>query len=113
MRKADGASERAQRAKIAAYVRWSREPDPAAALAPARAAFARRFLDEVDLARELPEAERDRRAALARRAYYQRLALASVRARRRRRGSRHSDAAEQEAAASEGTQREPNTRALP
>ena len=43
--------------------------------APARAAFDRRFLDEVDPERVLPESERQRRAELARKAYFSRLAL--------------------------------------
>lgn len=40
-----------------------------------------KFLREVDPNNELPEAERHRRAESARRAYYQRLALASAKAR--------------------------------
>jgi hypothetical protein len=44
----------------------------------------RRFLDEVDPDRVLPEAERRRRAESARKVYYQRLALASAKARARR-----------------------------
>ena len=52
--------------------------------APARAAFARRFLDEVDPERVLPEPERNRRAELARRAYFTKLAYKSAIARSRR-----------------------------
>lgn len=51
---------------------------------PARAAFAERFLNEVDPERVLPEAERTRRAGFARRAYYTRLALRSAQVRRSR-----------------------------
>jgi hypothetical protein len=51
--------------------------------AKARAKFLRRFLDEVDPGRELPEGERLRRAEHARKAYFTRLAMASARARRR------------------------------
>jgi hypothetical protein len=47
-----------------------------------RAGLERRFLDEVDPKRELPEAERARRVECAKRAYYQRLALASAKVRR-------------------------------
>lgn len=53
--------------------------------APARGAFNQRFLDEVDPDRVLPEAERERRAAFARRAHFTKLALASSRARSARR----------------------------
>ena len=49
-----------------------------------RAGLERRFLDEVDPDRLLPEPERQRRAEWARRAFYQRLALASAKARRAR-----------------------------
>lgn len=49
-----------------------------------RAGLERRFLDEVDPNRELSQAERIRRAESARKAFYQRLALASVKARRER-----------------------------
>jgi hypothetical protein len=41
----------------------------------------RRFLDEVDPERQLPEPERLRRAECARRAFFQRLALKSAQAR--------------------------------
>jgi hypothetical protein len=43
-----------------------------------------RFDDEVDPGRELPEAERRRRADQAKKAYFTRLALRSAQARRRR-----------------------------
>jgi hypothetical protein len=45
-----------------------------------------KFEDEVDPNRELPEAERAHRAEFARKAYFQRLALKSAQARRRRGG---------------------------
>ncbi|MPZ49069.1 MAG: hypothetical protein GEU75_07165 [Dehalococcoidia bacterium] len=48
----------------------------------ARRAFARRFEDQVDPERQLPEAERQRRAEAAKRAYMARLALKSAEARR-------------------------------
>jgi hypothetical protein len=50
----------------------------------ARAAFMRRFLDEVDPDRTLPEAERERRADMARRGYFTQLAYRSSLARSRR-----------------------------
>jgi hypothetical protein len=49
-----------------------------------RAGLEERFLREVDPNNELPEAERFRRAAKARQAFYQGLALASVKARQAR-----------------------------
>lgn len=75
------AHERSIRARIAALSRWSKE-DPREATKPARAGFLRRFLEEVDPHNELPEAERNRRAEAARRAYFARLALKSAKTRR-------------------------------
>lgn len=74
--------------RLGAYVRWAKEDplDPAGPLPRARAAFERRFLDEVDPTRSLSEQERNRRASHARKAYFTRLALASAKARRGRRG---------------------------
>jgi hypothetical protein len=51
-----------------------------------RAGLAAKFLREVDPDNQLPEPERLRRAECARKAFYQRLALASVKARRARKG---------------------------
>lgn len=75
-------SDRYLAASIAANTRWAHEPDRSAATRPARAAFERRFEDEVDPARTLPIVERQRRAANAKRAYFHRLALKSAQARR-------------------------------
>jgi hypothetical protein len=72
------------RAKLAAYSRWARTSDPAAATAPARAAFNARFEREVDPGGTLPAAERERRALAARKAYFARLAYRSAKARRAR-----------------------------
>jgi hypothetical protein len=72
--------QRRLRAQIAANTRWSRE-DPRVGTARARAAWYRRFLDEVDPNRTLSPAERDRRAQAALRAEMQRLALRSSKAR--------------------------------
>jgi len=49
---------------------------------PAREALEQTFLDAVDRDRVLPEEERNRRAAYAKKAHYARLGLASARARR-------------------------------
>jgi hypothetical protein len=70
--------------QIAANARWSKE-DPTRQGQLLRAGLDKRFLDEVDRDRKLPEAERQRRAENARRAFYQRMTLASVKARRARR----------------------------
>lgn len=60
-------TERRLRSQIANSVRWSNEKDRSAATAPARAAFQARFKNEEE-----------------RRAYYQRLTLASIKARARK-----------------------------
>jgi hypothetical protein len=77
-------SDRALAARIASSTRWSREDpnDAAGPLPRARAAFDARFY--AGIPDDLPAAERDRRAAHARTAYFSRLALASVKARRAR-----------------------------
>ena len=82
-------SDRRLAAQIAANSRWSREDPkhPDAAPARARAGLEQKFLREVDPDGELPEPERIRRAECARRAYYQRLALASAKARRARKAA--------------------------
>ncbi len=59
--------------------------DPRAITAPAREAFIKRFVDEVDPGRVLPERERKRRAAAARKAYFTRLAFLASRRRTKRR----------------------------
>jgi hypothetical protein len=70
-------AEMALRGRLGAHALHARH-DSREITRPAREAFARRFLDEVDPERTLPEAERNRRAAHARKAYYARLALASA-----------------------------------
>lgn len=75
--------DRSSIARIAAFSRWGKEPDRSAATAAARTAFADKFLHEADPDGVLPYAERVKRAQSLRRAYFQRLALASARARRR------------------------------
>lgn len=60
----------------------SARTDPAKGTAAARAGFLRKFEDQVDPDRKLPQAERLRRAEAARRAHMTDLALASVRSRR-------------------------------
>ena len=82
-------ADMALRGRLGAYVLHSRY-DPRETTKKARQAFLARFLREVDPDGVLPEAERQRRALAARRAFFVRLALKSARARRagrRRRGS--------------------------
>jgi hypothetical protein len=73
-------AERSLRGRMGAYVVHARY-DPRQTTAPARAAFLRRFLDEVDPDHVLPESERLRRAAAARKAYFTRLAYLASRGR--------------------------------
>ena len=72
--------QRTLRGAIAANVRWSRE-DPAVNAARGQAGLIEKFRREVDPGGTLPEAERERRAQSAYRAHFQRLALASSKAR--------------------------------
>lgn len=76
-------AERSLRARIAANVKWS-QYDPIEATASARAVSpgADAYWEkQVDPDGELPEAERLRRAQCLKRAHFQRMALASARAR--------------------------------
>ncbi len=77
-------SERILRSRLASHASWARTVDPSARTKPARAAAAERFENEVDPDRQLPSAERARRAEHARKAYFTALALKSARARRLR-----------------------------
>lgn len=64
---------------------WAKTEDRTARTAPAIRAFLERFEREVDPENRLTVQERTKRAEWARKAYYQRLAMKSVAARRRRR----------------------------
>lgn len=75
--------QRSQRARIAALTRWSRH-DPRPTGYRAQAGLMRRFENEVDPNRELPEEERQRRAEAARKAHMTRLAYRSAIARSRK-----------------------------
>lgn len=79
-------NRRVLRARLAAHVLHSRIADPAAHTAPARAAFLDKFEREVDPEGVLDPAERARRAEHARKAYFLKLALASSKARAKKRG---------------------------
>lgn len=76
-------AERAMRARLAAHALHA-QVDGKEHTAPARKAFADRFLRQVDPDNVLDPAERERRAEHARKAYFLALAVKSVAARRRR-----------------------------
>ena len=69
------------RGRIGALRKWSREPDRAAATAPARAAFMARWEHEVDPDEKLTPEKRSELAECARRAYFAQLARRSAIAR--------------------------------
>ena len=69
-------------ASIAAHESWARTPDRAARTAPARKAMLEKFYDAVDPDGVMSPPERAKAAENARRAYFKRLALKSVKARR-------------------------------
>jgi hypothetical protein len=76
--------QRALRAKagaLGAYVQHATH-DTRETTRAAREGFNARFFDQVDPKRELPEAERNRRANAQRKAYFQRLSLKGQAARR-------------------------------
>jgi hypothetical protein len=77
-------TERSLRARLAAYAMHAQH-DSRDTSAPGRAAFLARFEADVDPDGRLDPEERRRRAEHARSAYFARLALASVAARRARR----------------------------
>ena len=81
------ATERSLRGRIGAYELHAQH-DPRVTTRNARAAFNQKFLDQVDPDKSLPEAERNRRATAARKAYYARLALKSAQTRRRKAGAK-------------------------
>ena len=92
-------TERSLAASIAAHESWAATPDRSARTAPARAALMARFEREVDPGGILPPDERARRAEHKRKAYFQRLALKSAKARRARSVVAEAEAAEAELAA--------------
>jgi hypothetical protein len=80
-------AERSLIGQIAAHQSWAHTQDRSARTAKARQAAFDRFEKEVDPEGLLIPAERARRAASARKAYFARLALKSAQARRRRGGA--------------------------
>jgi hypothetical protein len=75
-------SERQLVARLAAHESWAHTKNRTTRTAPAREAFLAKFEDQVDPRRELPPAERAKRAANARKAHFTRLALKSAQSRR-------------------------------
>lgn len=80
-------AERSLKASLAAHESWAKTADPAARTERARSAFDARFERQVDPEGILDPAERQRRAAHARKAYFARLALKSAQARRAKRNA--------------------------
>ena len=74
-------AQRVLRAKLAAHASWANTADRTARTRPAADAFMARFEREVDPDGRLDPVERLQRAVSAKKAYFQRLALASSRAR--------------------------------
>jgi hypothetical protein len=85
------AAQRRQRARIAAIER-SAHNDTKALAVPLRAGYWRRFLLQVDPEGVLDDAERERRARAAHRAYMLKLALRSSRVRQARKATREAGA---------------------
>jgi hypothetical protein len=79
-------AERSARARMGAHALHAKY-DSKETSAAARAAFMSRFEREVDPDGRLPVAERQRRAAHAKKAYFVGLAMRSAKARRARRGA--------------------------
>jgi hypothetical protein len=76
-------ADRSLVAQIAVNTSWANTVDRPGRTAAARAAFNRRFEDQVDPDRQLDPGERARRAEYARKAHFARLALKSAQARRK------------------------------
>ncbi len=75
-------SERALRASLASHASWANTENRTARTQPGRDAMWEKFYDQVDPDRTLTQQERHKRATNARKAHFQRLALASAKARR-------------------------------
>jgi len=75
-------AERKLAAQIAAHESWANTPDRSARTAKARAALMAKFEQQADPEGKLLPAERALRAEHLRKAHFQRLALASAKARR-------------------------------
>jgi hypothetical protein len=74
--------QRSLRARTAAHASWANTSNPAARTRPGAQAAFRRFEDQVDPDRTLPEDERYRRAKSAQRAHMSAIAQKSVKSRK-------------------------------
>jgi hypothetical protein len=81
-------AQRALRAKIASLKSWENTSDPSKRTENGRKAFLRRFEDEVDPDGTLPEAERQRRAGYAMKAYFTKLAFEASKAKTRKKAGK-------------------------
>lgn len=79
------AAEKSLQATAAVCTSWANTDDVSARMAPAWAARDARFLKQADPDNVLPPAERERKAAALRKAFYADMARKSVAARRARR----------------------------
>jgi hypothetical protein len=77
----DSSAVRSLKARSAVHTSWANTEDPSARTAPGRAKFLDRFEKQFE---HLPEAERVRRAAHARKAHFAMLAAKSAEARRKK-----------------------------
>lgn len=84
-------AERTQHARYAAHLRWAKEGDRSAALAPANAGFRAKFLRDADPEGVMPADERERRAQSLMKAYFARLARDRSKKARQRRSREHGD----------------------
>lgn len=80
-------ADRAMKGRMGAHLSWAHTEDPQARTKPGRDAFLKRFEDQVDPDRVLPEDERQRRAQHLRTAYMQDLAYKSAQKRRENRAA--------------------------
>ena len=83
-------SERQLRGRLGGFALAAKR-NPKTYTASARAAFMDRFLLQVDPDGVLPLAERERRAAAARKAHFSRMALRSAKSRRKRKANRREE----------------------
>lgn len=84
---ANDASDRVLIARLAAHTRWAGERDRTQATSSARRGLEAKWLREIDPDGVLPAEEREQRIANLRKAHMSRMALASARARRSKRGA--------------------------
>ena len=78
--------QRQTRSRQASYTSWAKTEDRTKRTAPGRAGMLRKFEDQVDPERTLTLEERAKRAEAARMAFYTRLSMLGVKARRGRAG---------------------------